>query len=141
MKQVCANCHFLAKEHREPNTGRVLSFSVSDKERHKAKNSINEFVNESYSLKCHMGVWDEGISPDKEGRIDRVNNVERMGLCFFYPYNQSMMFDAAMELQKREQEYRQVKLSNMYTRVGLWVASGALLVNAIIGLIRLSKCA
>ena len=50
-----------------------------------------------------------------------------------------MMFEAAKELQKREQENRQLKRSNMYTRIGLWVASLALLANAIIGILTLTK--
>jgi hypothetical protein len=121
MKNICANCHFLAKEYREQNTGRALSFSVSSDERNKAKHGENEFIGDMYSLKCQMGVWDEGVSPGKED-------------------NPSMLLDAAIELQKRQQENYQIKRSNMYTRIGLWIASGALVINAIIGIIRLSKC-
>ena len=43
-----------------------------------------------------------------------------------------MLFDAARELQKRESENRQLKKSNFYTRIGLWVASGALALNALV---------
>ena len=93
-----------------------------------------------YSLKCQMGVWDEGVSPGKEDRIERLTNVDRKDQCFFFPYNPSMLFDAAIELQKRQQANHQIKRSNMYTRIGLWIASGALVINAIIGIIRLSKC-
>jgi hypothetical protein len=43
-----------------------------------------------------------------------------------------MQFKAAEVLQKREQDRNVLKQSNMYTRIGLWVATGALLLNALI---------
>jgi len=43
-----------------------------------------------------------------------------------------MLFDAARELQKRESENRQLKRANLYTRIGLWIAAGALVANAVI---------
>jgi len=43
-----------------------------------------------------------------------------------------MLFDAARELQKRADENRQMKRSNLYTRIGLWVAVGALAVSALV---------
>jgi hypothetical protein len=49
------------------------------------------------------------------------------------------MFTAAKELQKRQQEYKQLKKSNMYTRIGLWIAASALFANVIIELIRLKS--
>jgi hypothetical protein len=43
-----------------------------------------------------------------------------------------MLFDAAKELQARQDANRQLKRSNMYTRIGLWIAAGALAVDAIV---------
>lgn len=139
MKHICRNCHFLAKEHREENTGRVLTFSASTSEREKAASDNIDFIADYYSLKCYLGVWDEGVNPGKDLRLKQVNEENRKNRCFFYPHDPSMMFEAAKELQKREQENRQLKRSNMYTRIGLWVASLALLVNAIIGILTLTK--
>jgi len=113
MKNICANCHFLAKEYREQKTGRALPYSVSSDERNKVKHGEKEFIGDMYSLKCQMGVWDEGVSPGKEDRIERLNNVDRKDQCFFFPYNPSMLFDAAIELQKRQQENHQIKRSNI----------------------------
>ena len=140
MKHVCTNCHFFAKEHREPNTGRSLSSAISKDERDKADQGVINFVSKIYCLKCYIGVWDEGVNPDSKNRINRVSVLNRNDKCFFFPHDPSMMFGAAIELQKREQESRQIKRSNMYTRIGLWVAAGALFINAVIGIIRLSKC-
>ncbi len=43
-----------------------------------------------------------------------------------------MMFAAADELQKREQERNELKRSNMYTRIGLILAAGGLFLNAFV---------
>jgi hypothetical protein len=132
MQPVCRNCHFLSKEHREENTGRVLVFSLSAQEREKATTAPQEMVAPYYSLNCHLGVWDEGISGQTQERNSTVNLVPRASGCFFFPYRPAMLFDAARELQKRADENQQMKRSNLYTRIGLWVAAGALAVNALV---------
>ena len=136
MKHICTNCHFFAKEYRD-NNGTAYTNSLSKEERDKAKQGKKDFVSDSYSLNCYMGVWDEGVSPDLENRIHRVVKLNREDKCFFFSYDPSMLFKAAQELQRREQEYHRITKSNMYTRIGLWIASGALLINALIGLMRL----
>jgi len=47
-----------------------------------------------------------------------------------------MLFDAARELQKRADETRQLRRSNFYTRIGLWVAAGALAINALVAYLK-----
>ena len=69
MKHVCTNCHFFAKEYREPNTGRPLVWDVSKDERDKANKGDTNFIGGMYSLKCHMGVWDEGLTPDPTDKL------------------------------------------------------------------------
>jgi len=82
-----------------------------------------------------MGVWDEGAGAYAD-RDSVINTTQRGKDCFFFPYTPAMLFDAAQELQKRESENNQLKQSNLYTRIGLWVAAGALLLNALITLIK-----
>lgn len=129
MKAICRNCHFLAKEE---NTGRLLSFSLNESERELVQSNPACAVKDYYSLKCHFGVWDEGVSQSPGGRDITLNKTHRKGSCFFFPYHPAMRFDAASELQKRAEENRQLKRSNMYTRIGLWIAAGALIANAVI---------
>ena len=50
-----------------------------------------------------------------------------------------MLFKAADELQKRDAEYKKMKSSNLYTRIGLWIAIGALSLNALIGVLKLAS--
>ena len=132
MKPICRNCHFLAKEYREENTGRPLSFSLDGSERSLVQSDPAHAVKDYYSLKCHIGVWDEGVSQPPGGRDVTLNKTPRKHDCFFFPYHSAMLFDAAKELQKRQEENRQLKRSNMYTRIGLWIAAGALVADAVI---------
>ncbi|MFA6016167.1 MAG: hypothetical protein WC742_13985 [Gallionellaceae bacterium] len=132
MKPICRHCHFLSKEHREENTGRALVFSLSKQEREKAALAPREVVAPYYSLNCHMGVWDEGVSGSAEERNSIINLTPRASGCFFFPYHPAMLYDAARELQKRADENMQMKKSNLYTRIGLWVAAGALAISALV---------
>lgn len=132
MKPICRHCHFLAKEYREENTGRVLKFSLTKPERENATLSPEEVVAAHYSLNCHMGVWDEGVSGSKQEKNSVINVTPRASSCFFFPYHPAMLFEAARELQKRADENRQMKKSNLYTRIGLWVAAGALAISALV---------
>lgn len=48
-----------------------------------------------------------------------------------------MLYQAAKELQRRQSENEQLKRSNLYTRVGLWVAAGALVLNVVVEFLKL----
>lgn len=47
-----------------------------------------------------------------------------------------MLFKAAEEMQKRQEENWQLKESHKYTRLALYIAAGALAVNAIIAILK-----
>jgi len=130
MKQVCQSCHFLSKEVREENTGRALCFSLSQSDR-----SDVEGVADHYSLKCWMDVWDEGVAPHPVSRTDTIAGTHREGRCFFFPYRSNMLFPAAREMQKRQEEHQQMKRSNLYTRIGLYIAAIALIFDAFVRLV------
>lgn len=136
MKAICRNCHFLAKEYRRESIGYPLSFSLNESERKLVQSDPGNAVENHCSLKCHLGVWNEGVSQPPGGRDFTLNKAPRKNSCFFFPYHSAMLFDAAKELQKREEENRQLKRSNMYTRIGLWIAAGALVANAIIAYLK-----
>ncbi len=131
MRAICRNCHFLTKEYRE-DSGRALKFSLSHEDRKKAKSDPEKVVPSHYSLNCHMGVWDEGVSGSALSRDSTLNKTPRSSACFFFQHHPAMLFDAARELQKRDAETKQMKKSNLYTRIGLWVAAGALAVSALV---------
>lgn len=136
MNTICRHCHFLSKEHREENTGRVLVFSLNKQEREKAALSPHQVVANYYFLNCHMGVWDEGVSGSIDERNTVINLTPRASSCFFFPYHPAMLFDAARELQKRADENMQMKRSNRYTLIGLWVAAGALAFSALVEILK-----
>jgi hypothetical protein len=77
-----------------------------------------------------MGVWDEGVGA-KEDR-NTVINLTFRNSCFFFPHHPAMLYDAAKELQKRQSDNDQLKKSNLYTRIALWIAAGALVLDSII---------
>ena len=134
MKPICRNCHFLSKEIRESGSGRVLVFTLIAKERERGVPGP-EIIAPHFSLNCHMGVWDEGVSApaDRNAVLDIARGSST---CFFFPHNPAMLFAAAKELQKRSAENEQLKRSNFYTRVGLWVAAAALALNALVELLK-----
>ena len=84
-----------------------------------------------------MGVWDEGVTPGTDHRTKTISQISRTGKCFFFPYQEGMLFQAAGILQKREQENNSLRKSNWYTIIGLFLATIALIVNVFIGIIRL----
>jgi len=131
MKKNCRHCHFLAKEYRD-ETGLVHSSSLSKEEREKAAKHPGDAVQSYYTMNCYMGVWDESVAGSMEERNSIINVTPRNYGCFFFPHHPAMLFTAAQELQRRAEEHSQLKRSNMYTRIGLWVATGALAVSALV---------
>ncbi len=134
MKKNCLNCHFFSKEHHEENTGRALSFALKAKDRESFKTDPLGYDRGWYSLKCHMGVWDEGVSPVAASEDKILFSQDRGNDCFFIPYRESMLFPAAIELQNRNETNRQLKTSYKYTIIGLWIAGIGLLLNGLVAL-------
>ena len=140
MKRNCIHCHFFSKSYPEENTGRELVFSLNKEERDSLSKDPDSFDRGWYSLKCQMGVWDEGVSPVEATEDKVLLTQNRKYNCFFLPYRKSMLFKAAIELQKRGEENRQLKTSYKMTIIGLWLAATALVVNAIIAISSAPKC-
>jgi hypothetical protein len=111
---------------------------LNENDRSEAALGNLDFLEDHYILKCHMGVWEEGIHPAKEGRDHLINKTRRKNRCFFFPYQPGMLLRGAEEFQKREQN-KHVQRFDMYMRLGLWLASIVLLANAIIWVLRLSE--
>lgn len=141
MKKVCRNCHFLGKQHSHQAHNEGVSFYLHKEERGSLNRNDVRFISENYAIRCLMGVWDQRFNDSSIPVLQIINNTPRDNACFFYPYNEGTTFEVAKELEKRTKEYAQLKRSNKYTRIGLWVASGALLLNALVGVVRLWKCA
>jgi hypothetical protein len=141
MKKICRNCHFLGKQHLHQVHDEGVSFYLHKNERILLERNDVELNSANYAIRCLMGVWDQRFYESNIPMLEIVNNTQRDNTCFFYPYNEGTTFEVAKELEKRAQENMQLKRSNKYTRIGLWVAAGALAINALVGIIRLLKCA
>ena len=136
MKNNCANCHFFSKMTLLKNNERLCD-TINNKERDALiKKDEKPRTHTDSILTCYKGVWDEGI--DKIDNFSEFIINKKRNNCFFYPYQNNMLFKAADELQKRQQESSRMLKSNLYTRLGLWIASGALLLNAIIAWLKLA---
>jgi hypothetical protein len=124
MSRTCLTCHFLAKEYREASGGvNVFSWSVKDRRDGKPK--------AHYTPRCWWGIWDAGINPGLMDTLDQTLHMDRRDTCFHVEVHEGMSFEAAKELQRRRQQIAELKRSNFYTRIGLWIAGVALLVSAI----------
>jgi hypothetical protein len=131
----CLKCHFLTKEHRD-ESGATHSFSLKPNERSILEADPVGFERGWYSYKCFMGVWDDGVSPLSKEEDSIVFSMNRNNSCFFIEYKPSMLFPAAIELQKREQENRNLKKSYKYSIIGLWLAAIGLILNAVFGIVK-----
>ena len=124
MSRTCLTCHFLAKENRDASGG-VHVFSWSSKDRLDGKPKAH------YTPRCSWGIWDAGITPGLVNTLDQTLHMDRRDTCFYVEVHEGMGFEAAKELQRRRQQVAELKRSNLYTRIGLWIAGFGLLVSAI----------
>jgi len=131
-KQTCADCHFFVKQCRSPPDLTLLVSDVSKEERHKAKVNDFSWVQAYNRLACHFGVWDEGFKFDPQNRNLVIAQTERHDFCFFWQYKVGMLIPAAVELQKRESETRELSRDRRLTLCGLWIAAIALVVNVLL---------
>ncbi|RUO25509.1 hypothetical protein CWE09_01870 [Aliidiomarina minuta] len=139
MDKICANCHFLGKQHSHQSHGEGVPFFIGSKERYELKKGNFSCISDMYSLRCLKEVWDERFNDNGIPLQDIVCQKNRENRCFFYPYDEGISFKAAEELQRRLQEHRQMKKSNKYTVIGLLIASMGLLINAGVELFRLLR--
>jgi len=131
MSKTCKDCHFLAKEHREED-GRSHSFSLSSEERERP-----DSIRPLYSLKCHKGVWDQGVGPLPPEKVAaEIDRPGRESGCFFFPRRDSMLFGADDELQRRAAEHERARRSMLLTQLGLLIAAAGLLANLVLAVIR-----
>ncbi len=133
MDRNCLNCHFFSKSHHSDG-GQILKFSLDENERKGFEENPIGYDRGWYSLACYMGVWDEGVSPVTKEEDTKLFTQNRHHSCFFFPYKQSMLFPAAVEMQKREESNLQLKQSYKYTVIGLWLAGVGLILNAVVAI-------
>ena len=123
MRHRCQNCHFLAKEHVDPQ-GRRSLFSWDTQERSDLQ------IKGYYSAKCAQGIWDTGMDPNLNSRLPEILQKERRDTCFFIETQAGMSFPAARDLHKIRNENKNLKKSYRYTQIGLWMVAFGLLLTA-----------
>ena len=128
MKPSCRNCHFLAKSYRADN-GALQTYSWSEKDR------ASGVPLDHYTPHCYFSVWDIGIKHTLADSLNDIIDENRKRTCFFRPAQQGMSFEAAKILQEREAQNAQLRRSNLYTQIGLWIAALALVANVLVAVV------
>jgi hypothetical protein len=129
-------CHMgvWSKECRtKENSEGVFTVSLNEGDRRDAAKGSLDFLQDRYILKCHMGVWDEAVHPAQKALNEAINKTARKDRCFFFPHQPGMQFQVAEEFQKSEHRY--LDKLNIYMRIGFWLISIGLLLNAIFGIL------
>lgn len=117
-----------------PNSDGEFNSSLSKEDRNKLKNDSRAFNSGPWLLKCYMGVWDEGVSKEASNEGITFFLRDRKYECFFIDHKPSMLFPAAIELQKRSDEIRRIKNNQKFTIIGLYIAGLGLLLNAAVAI-------
>ncbi|MDF7809565.1 hypothetical protein P4E94_19160 [Pontiellaceae bacterium B12219] len=129
MKYNCKNCHFLARSYRAPGGVEYLnSWSIEERE--------SGTPHSDWSAQCALGVWDTGIDPRLNDSLHEILNKSRKNFCFHIEPHDGMSFEAARQLQAQRASNRDLKRSNMYTQIGLFIAGLALLANVIVEILK-----
>jgi len=71
MKNNCRNCHFLIK------TCEQHPVPWNENEREKG------VIQDHHAASCYMGVWDTGIEPGLNAKLNEIINENREDSCFF----------------------------------------------------------
>lgn len=130
-KKCCRNCHFLTKYHQD-ETGKTHTLFWNDKD---IKTSKLDFP---YVAECYHMVWSEGIYPNLNIKLAELVGDQRDN-CFFFPVYKGMSFQAASVLQERNAQNSQLKRTNWYAIIGLWIAGLSLAGSLIINIINICK--
>ena len=120
------NCHFFIKQTPEHK------LEVTQQERNAIKNHNFSVIKGHYALGCFFGVWDGGHNFDSQERFSTILYTSRKNFCFFWPWRQGMLLEAAKILQKREADNREASRDRKLTILGLWIATIALVANIVV---------
>ena len=118
-KNTCQNCAFLRQDHYH-HSGDSSAQSWSREERIDFRPKYADQPGVSWS--CHKGVWDKGVGlkrPLKEILLENRKNT-----CFYYPWKEGtgMLFQAAVELEKRQFEFRHLRLTRRISLTAIVIA-------------------
>lgn len=139
MKHCCRNCHFLAREYPADSPRHRDDVSlVGDKPKSRRRSWTKE-ERETGQMKheaiaspmCHKGIWDAGINPELNSKLEEIIDKNRKNDCFFIEYSAGMSFDGATELHRIRYENRNLKRSLIIAVIGLYISAGAALLNFI----------
>ena len=102
MRHCCRNCHFLAKTNYLNSGGKHTdTWSKEEREkgelRHKGRSAAS----------CWHGIWDTGVNPELNARLEKVIDKKRKNRCFFVEFDEDgMLFEGAVKIYNARNEQR-----------------------------------
>lgn len=127
----CLGCHFLECGHngKKIPAPSMLRRGIINSE----ENSHIRYMQMGYTMSfgCHRGIWDTELDSRSAWETELIQ--KNRGACLRWPFTEQMTFETAKELQQRAHDERALTIS----RRALWVTVAALILNALIELIRL----
>ena len=128
MKHCCRNCHFLARTDYFEN-GVSHTFTWSKEEREEGEPKYPEIS----AASCWRGIWDTGVNPELNTRLEEVIDKNRKNRCFFVEYDEDgMLFDGALELFKARNERRDRKQNVYFGVAGIVVGIAGIAVALVL---------
>ena len=125
-KYCCRNCHFLAREDVFEN-GQRFTNTWTKEEREKGQIRRPEEL--ASAPKCWQGIWDTGVNPELNSKLEEILDKNRKNDCFFIEHSDGMLFKAATELHRMRYENRNLKKSLVIATVGLYISGIAAIFN------------
>ena len=138
-KQYCVDCHFFVAEERHKGTDDTFVFDVKESERDSVRNNDFSWLHAPTKLACSFGVWDEGFELQRKNRHKEICLTDRKDFCFWWKYRKGMLLPAAKVLQEREYNNRKSARDRRITKIGLWIAAIALIVNGYLNIAKENK--
>ena len=128
MKHCCRNCHFLAREDVFEN-GQRFSNTWTKEEREKGQ--MDAVPGLPRAAKCRQGIWDTGVDPTLNAKLEEILDQNRKNECFFIEHSEGMLFDGADKLRHMRYENQNLKRSLVIANWGLYIAAFSALVSFI----------
>lgn len=127
MRHCCRNCHFLARtDYFDSGARHTNTWSKEEREKGGLRRK------ELSAASCRRGIWDTGVNPELNTRLEEVIDKNRKNRCFFVEYDEDgMLFDGALELFKARNERRDRKRNLYFGVAGISIG----IVSIVMGLV------
>jgi len=125
-QRACIECHFLAEEQKDTEEAGLEPHEIEPKICHyqivtniRNLTRKKDFSGLQFPLTCVRECW--GREYDKNEQYKKVVEENRINCYLFYPYTEGMGFEAAKEMQDKEQINKKVSLATQQARDNMFI--------------------